>query len=60
MAQIQSNSSTTRHRRRRQMSCHVNALAKSGLSRAEYCRQHNLSYHSMIYWQEKLSSIKFH
>ena len=42
-----------KHRRRWQ--AHVNALAKSGLSRAEYCRQHNLSYHAMNYWQRKLS-----
>lgn len=41
------------HRRRWQ--AHVNAAEKSGLSRAEYCRQHNLSYHAMIYWQRKLS-----
>ncbi len=34
---------------------HVKAFTKSGLSRAEYCRQHNLSYHAMIYWQRKLS-----
>lgn len=49
----QSNNSSTGHRRR--MNCHVKALAQSGLSRAEYCRQHNLSYHAMIYWQKKLS-----
>lgn len=42
-----------KHQRRWQ--AHVNALAKSGLSRAEYCRQHNLSYHAMNYWQQKLS-----
>jgi len=42
-----------RHRRRWQ--AHVNALAKSGLSRAEYCRQHNLSYHALTYWKQKLS-----
>jgi hypothetical protein len=49
----QSNHHSTGHRRR--MGCHVKALAQSGLSRAEYCRQHNLSYHAMIYWQKKLS-----
>ena len=42
-----------RHRRRWQ--AHVNALAKSGLSRAEYCRRYNLSYHTMTYWQRKLA-----
>jgi len=35
---------------------HVNAFEKSGLSRAEYCRQHELSYHALIYWQRKLST----
>ena len=41
------------HRRRWQ--AHVNAVAKSGLSRAEYCRRHTLSYHALSYWQRKLS-----
>ncbi len=35
---------------------HLASLQKSGLSRAEYCRQHKLSYHAMIYWQRKLAS----
>jgi hypothetical protein len=33
---------------------HVEALAQSGLSRREYCRQHNLSYHAATYWLRKL------
>jgi hypothetical protein len=33
---------------------HVEALAQSGLSRREYCRQHNLSYHAVTYWLRKL------
>jgi hypothetical protein len=37
---------------------HVNALSKSGLSRKEYCRQQQLSYHAMIYWQKKLQKQK--
>lgn len=41
------------HHRRWQ--AHVTALAQSGLSRAEYCRQHDLSYHALTYWQRKLS-----
>ena len=32
---------------------HIAALQKSGLTRAEYCRQHNLSHHSLRYWQKK-------
>ena len=34
---------------------HVEALKQSGLNRAEYCRQHKLSYHALAYWQRKLS-----
>lgn len=33
---------------------HVEALAQSGLSRREYCRRHNLSYHAATYWWRKL------
>ena len=33
---------------------HVKALQCSGLNRAEYCRRHNLSYHALTYWYEKL------
>jgi hypothetical protein len=32
---------------------HLKAWQKSGLSRAEYCRQHNLSYHAFNYWKKK-------
>jgi len=35
---------------------HVVAQKASGLSRAEYCRQHGLSYHAMTYWQRKLGN----
>jgi hypothetical protein len=40
------------HQRRWQ--AHVTAAEKSGLSRAEYCRRYNLSYHAMTYWKRKL------
>jgi hypothetical protein len=33
---------------------HVRALSESGLSRAEYCRRHNLSARALGYWQVKL------
>ena len=33
---------------------HIRSQQKSGLSRAEYCRQQNLSYHALTYWQKKL------
>ena len=32
---------------------HVKASSQSGLSRAEYCRRHNLSYHTLTYWCKK-------
>ncbi|MFC1524730.1 IS66 family insertion sequence element accessory protein TnpB [Thermodesulfobacteriota bacterium] len=32
---------------------HLKAWQKSGLSRAEYCRQHDLSYHALNYWKKK-------
>ncbi len=40
----------------RQWLCHVEAQRKSGLSRIEYCRQYNLSYHAMTYWTHKAHS----
>jgi len=36
---------------------HINALAKSGLSRSEYCRRHTLSYHAMTYWLRKSTPV---
>lgn len=41
--------------RPRYWQAHTKALSESGLSRAEYCRQHKLSYHALIYWQRKYS-----
>lgn len=35
---------------------HVRALSESGLSRAEYCRRHNLSARALGYRQMKLRS----
>jgi len=32
---------------------HLGAWQKSRLSRAEYCRQHDLSYHALNYWKKK-------
>ena len=34
---------------------HVRTHLESTLSRAEYCRRYNLSYHALSYWQRKLS-----
>ena len=42
----------------RHWSAHIKAFEKSGLSRAEYCRQHRLSYHAMSYWCRRSSRKK--
>jgi len=42
-------------RRTRHWQAHVTAQKQSGLSRAEYCRQHQLSYHAATYWNRKFS-----
>ena len=44
-----------RSRNQRHWQAHVSQQIKSGLNRAEYCRQHNLSYHTLTYWCRKLS-----
>jgi len=52
------NTKVTQPKRSRQQRCwqaHVARQVKSGLSRAEYCRQHSLSYHAMTYWRRKVS-----
>ena len=52
------NTKANRHeqpRNQRHWHAHVAQQVKSGLNRAEYCRQHNLSYHALTYWCKKLS-----
>jgi len=39
----------------RHWEAHLTAQKQSGLSRAEYCRQHQLSYDASTYWNQKLS-----
>lgn len=34
---------------------HVDTFNQSGLSKAQYCRDHDLTYHLFIYWSTKLS-----
>ncbi|HHD63892.1 MAG TPA: hypothetical protein ENK96_05930 [Desulfobulbaceae bacterium] len=33
---------------------HISAMDRSGLSLAEYCRRHGLSYNAFRYWRRKL------
>ena len=35
---------------------HVNTCEQSSLSKARYCREHQLAYHQFIYWYPKFSS----
>jgi hypothetical protein len=39
----------------RKWQAHLAAQAKSGLSRAEYCRRQRISYHAFTYWWKRLS-----
>jgi hypothetical protein len=48
-------STSNQHGQQRRWAAHVVALRNSGLSRAEYCRRQNLSYHALTYWCRKLS-----
>ena len=43
---------------RRYWQTHVKAHQESGLTRAEYSRQHNLSCPALAYWHKKLSTPK--
>lgn len=47
-----------RQRSRRHWQAHIFAQRKSGLSRAAYCKEHNLSYHAATYWSRKLSQVE--
>jgi len=44
-----------RQRSRQHWQAHISAQMKSGLSRAAYCKENNLSYHAATYWSRKLS-----
>ncbi len=49
-----SNQADRSHRIRR-WQAHITAQKQSGLSRAEYCRKHQLSSHAATYWHRRLS-----
>lgn len=44
-----------KQQKERHWQAHISAQRKSGLSRAAYCKEHNLSYHVATYWSKKLS-----
>jgi hypothetical protein len=55
MSMTRQNIQEDRQRSRRHWQAHISAQRKSGLSRAAYCKEHNLSYHAATYWNRKLS-----
>lgn len=50
------NIQNNKQRKERHWQAHISAQLKSGLSRAAYCKEHNLSYHVATYWSKKLSA----
>ena len=32
---------------------HINSWQQTGLTQAEYCRQHNLKHHQLVYWRKR-------
>lgn len=55
MPMTERNTQESKQRKERQWQAHIAAQLKSGLSRAAYCKEHNLSYHVATYWSKKLS-----
>jgi len=47
---------TTNQDRQQHWQKHIDDWQSSGLSRARYCRDHELSYHVFNYWHAKLNS----
>jgi hypothetical protein len=48
-----------KHRGRLQWSNHVEAAARSGLSKAAYCRRHGLVYKTFLRWEALLDRAAF-
>ena len=44
--------------RRRFWQDHLSRWQQSGLSRARYCRDNQLSYHRLIYWSKRFSACR--
>ena len=32
---------------------HIDSWQETGLTQAEYCRQHNLKHHQLVYWKKR-------
>lgn len=50
-------SSNSRFDRQSFWESHINAWQSSGLSKARYCREHDLSYQQFIYWAPKSGQL---
>ena len=37
---------------------HIGSWQQTGLTQAEYCRQHNLKHHQMVYWKKRFSNTE--
>jgi len=46
---------TTSQERHQFWQSHIEACALQSASKAQYCRDHELSYHCFIYWHSKLA-----
>ena len=33
---------------------HIDSWQQTGLTQTEYCRQHNLKHHQLVYWRKRL------
>lgn len=48
--------STAHHSKRTYWEAHVTQYNASGMSKAAYCRKHNLVYHQFVWWQRRLQT----
>jgi len=53
---MQTNTNVPSEQRTADWQHHVDTCNQSGLSKAQYCRDHDLTYHLFIYWCAKLSN----
>ena len=39
---------------------HIDSWQQTSLTQAEYCRQHNLKYHQLVYWRKRFIKTETH
>ena len=37
---------------------HIDSWQETGLTQVEYCRQHNLKHHQLVYWKKRFLQIE--